>query len=446
MTDWTVSELEEWDKKIVEIATNYGLDWFEIDYEVCDYYDMIGNMSYVGMPSHYRHWSYGKSFEKTHQMYNKGLEGLPYEMIINSDPSIAYLMRENPLPMHILTMAHCVGHSDFFKNNVTFSHTRPETVVARFKNAASRVDSYVKDPSIGVEKVERILDAAQALAYQCNHHLNVKKLTQEELQKKYLRKIQDDESGAYKDFDITAIPLEPDYDVLEFIRDNGRHLEDWEKDLITIVAEETKYFIPQARTKIMNEGWASFWHYKIMNDLPLSQDHHLFFIRSHNQVLRPHTGGLNPYHLGFSIFKKIEETKGLDECFRARECHNDESFIRMYLDEELCQELNLFSFSLKKFKSPQGKRSYKYTVDEISDTESWKDVRETLVQNVAMNNVPKVFVEKIEKADNTLILRHDFDGRELDLDYAEKVHEHLQTLWGDPVKFFTMLEDEVYEF
>ena len=100
MTDWTFDELQQWDKKICKIAKSYGLDWHPIDYEMCDYYDMIGNMAYVGLPTHYHHWSFGKSFEQTHFRYNAGMEGLPYEMIINSNPSISYLMRENDSPMH----------------------------------------------------------------------------------------------------------------------------------------------------------------------------------------------------------------------------------------------------------------------------------------------------------------------------------------------------------
>ena len=135
MSDWTIDDLKKWDEKIRKIAESYNLDWFPISYEICDYYEMIGHMSYHGMPSHYSHWSYGKSFERTHQMYNLGMEGLPYELIINSDPSIAYLMRENPFYLQILIMAHCVGHSDFFKNNRIFENTRPERVVAKMRNS-----------------------------------------------------------------------------------------------------------------------------------------------------------------------------------------------------------------------------------------------------------------------------------------------------------------------
>jgi stage V sporulation protein R len=116
MADWSMDELQDWDDKICELGKELGLDWYPISYEICDYKAMIGAMAYTGMPTHYRHWSYGKSFDRIQTEYDLGMQGLPYEMIINSNPSIAYLMTENPMPTHLLTMAHCVGHSDFFKN------------------------------------------------------------------------------------------------------------------------------------------------------------------------------------------------------------------------------------------------------------------------------------------------------------------------------------------
>ena len=165
-SSWTFADLEKFDSDICDIAEESNLDWFPIVYESCDYYEMIGHMSYHGMPSHYGHWSYGKSFEQTHQRYNLGMEGLPYELIINSNPSIAYLMRENPLYLQVLIMAHCVGHSDFFKNNKEFAETYPERVVARFRNARNRIQGYVENPSIGIDKVEKVLDSMQALQFQ----------------------------------------------------------------------------------------------------------------------------------------------------------------------------------------------------------------------------------------------------------------------------------------
>ena len=170
MSSWTFADLEKFDTEICDIAQEQNLDWFPIIYESCDYYEMIGHMSYHGMPSHYGHWSYGKTFERTHQRYNLGMEGLPYELIINSNPSIAYLMQENPLYLQVLIMAHCVGHSDFFKQNKEFADTDPERVTSRFRTARNRIQGYVENPTIGIERVEKILDATQALQFQINRY------------------------------------------------------------------------------------------------------------------------------------------------------------------------------------------------------------------------------------------------------------------------------------
>ena len=190
-----LEELEKWDEKLVAMAKDYGLDWYPIVYETCDYYEMISTMAYHGMPSHYGHWSFGKSFERTHTMYNAGLEGLPYELIINSDPSLAYLMEENPLYLQVLIMAHCIGHSDFFKNNATFKYTRADLVILRMRNAKRYIDGLIEDPSIGVEKVERILDAAHALSLQVPRRH--KRYIPQEKQREAL--IQDIKGGIYDD-------------------------------------------------------------------------------------------------------------------------------------------------------------------------------------------------------------------------------------------------------
>ena len=149
MSDWNMKDLQLWDDKICDFGKELGLDWYPISYEICDYKEMIGHMAYSGMPTHYRHWSFGKSFDRIQTEYDLGMSGLPYEMIINSNPSIAYLMTENPMPTHLLTMSHCVGHSDFFKNNRMFSETSADTVIERFKDTRYKA----KRP----QKIKRIL-------------------------------------------------------------------------------------------------------------------------------------------------------------------------------------------------------------------------------------------------------------------------------------------------
>jgi stage V sporulation protein R len=430
---WKVEELKEWDDRIIEIAKGYGLDWYPINYEVCDYYSMIGHMSYHGMPTHYDHWSYGKSFERTHQSYNAGVEGLPYELIINSSPSIAYLMRENPLYLQVLIMAHCVGHSDFFKNNRMFKNTRADSVIGRFRAAKKRIQEYVEDPYIGIEKVEETIDACHALQYQILRDGTQRK-THSELVEYYkgLRELDEEKNLILRDLD--EAPLEPDSDIMGFIAEHAK-MPSWKRDIIEIVRDEAYYFMPQIQTKIMNEGWASYWHYTICHDLQLPCEYHIPFLRMHNSVIRPHMGGLNPYHLGFVIFQKIKEVHGLDECFIARESSNDIAFVRQYLTEEICQELNLFSWSEKKDA---------YTIDEISDEEGWKGVRTHMCNSIADAKLPVIKVEEI-MMDGTLVLRHDHDGRDLELDYADRTVEHSKFLWGKNVVLHTIIEGDPWE-
>ncbi len=433
MSSWTNKDLEYWDDKISEIAKSYGLDWFPINYDICDYYEMIGHMSYGGMPSHYHHWSYGKSFERTHQFYNLGLEGLPYELIINSNPSIAYLMRENPLFLQILIMAHCVGHSDFFKHNRMFENTRPDSVVSKFRNAKNRIKSYIENPNIGIDQVERFLDSLHSIKYQTERY-GRERIPHETLKSQKIDSINSKSEKESRFFDIDKVPVEKDYDLLGFFIEHGKFTE-WERDLIEIVRDESLYFIPQIRTKIMNEGWASFWHYKIMNDLSLEENFHIPFLRTHNQVIRPHVGGLNPYHLGFHIFEKLYKEKGLEFCFNVREIHHDESAIRCFLEREDFEELNLFSYSSKKDK---------VSIDEISSEKGWEAVRQDLIKGTGINQIPHIYVEEITPG-GELILYHDHDGRDLDLAYCEKVVDHISYIWNANVKFFTIIEGESWE-
>jgi stage V sporulation protein R len=436
MSDWNFKDLEMWDEKICEIAESHGLNWYPIVYETCDYYQMIGHMSYHGMPSHYGHWSFGKSFERTHQMYNLGMEGLPYELIINSNPSIAYLMLENPFYLQILIMAHCVGHSDFFKNNRMFADTRPESIVSSFRAARKRIQGYIENPNIGIKKVEHLLDALHAIQHQ-TYRFPKKYIPHKQRKKELINLLvtKQEQGEDVSEYDTSSVPLEPEYDILGFIIEHSRKLEEWQRDVIEIVQNESQYFMPQINTKIMNEGWACYWHYTIMHELDLPQKFHIPFLKSHNQVIRPHIGGINPYHLGFCMFQKIKERHGMEECFLAREVHHDVSFIRQYLTQEDCEDLNLFSYGLVK---------NDYMIKEVSDEDGWKKIKNSLISNIGSNTIPIIYVESIEEG-NVLTLHHEHDGRDLELEYAERVVDHISTLWGDVVKLITIIEDEPFE-
>jgi len=298
--NWTLADLEAWDTRIRRHVEEFGLDTYPQEFEVCDQEAMLGYMAYHGMPSHYPHWSFGKSFEQTKTMYSYGVQGLPYEMVINSDPCLAYLMRDNSLCLQVLTIAHVYGHNDFFKNNFTFtSATRASETLASFKTRADRVRRYAEDPSIGPLAVEEWLDAAHALSLNRSRNALTPRLSPADQRARVVRAAEPAADpfaelhlrAEPEPVDLTRTPLEPDPDVLLFIRDHGYGLADWQRDLLTIVDEEARYFVPQIETKIMNEGWASFWHHKIMNALDLPPELHMEFMVRHNQVICPHPGG-----------------------------------------------------------------------------------------------------------------------------------------------------------
>src|SRR5881409_3935405 len=263
-TSYTIKDLEDWNKQILRLAREFGLNPYPQEFELCDHEQMLAYMAYSGMPSHYPHWSYGKSYEKLKTLYDYGVSGLPYEMVINSNPALAYLMRDNSLCLHILTIAHVYGHNDFFKSNFTFRTTRPEFTIGSFKAHADRVRHYVDTPSIGLEKLETFLDAAHSLSLQCRRNLAVKKLS-EEAERERLIAVATPREDPFQRIhrrqeatepDLKRVPPTPDEDLLLFVRDHNPFLQEWERDLLTIVHEEAQYFIPQIETKIMNEGWA----------------------------------------------------------------------------------------------------------------------------------------------------------------------------------------------
>jgi stage V sporulation protein R len=457
MPQYEATDLVEWDERIRAKVAEFGLDCYPQEFEICDHFGMLGYMAYSGMPSHYPHWSYGKAYEKLKTLYDHGVSGLPYEMVINSSPALAYLMRDNTLLLQILTIAHVYGHNDFFKNNFTFRSTRPDLTIELFKAHASRVRSYVEDPTIGIDEVEKLVDAAHALALNCRRNLAIKKLTREEqIDRAYeasrpkadpFFKIHSRQET--KDVDAQKMPLEPDEDLLLFIRDLNPMLAEWEKDVLTIVDEETKYFIPMMETKIMNEGWASYWHKRILESLELPQGLHLEFLVRHNQVVRPIPGQINPYHLGLKIWEDIHRrqtnpTKEEIEKYGApaksgdktileiREVDRDSSFLRRYLTEELMREMDLFKYEA---------RGEDLVVSEVSDEDGWKEVKEALIRDVGANSVPVIKVEDADFGGNrTLYLKHYHDGRDLQLEYAEKTLAYAHRLWRREVALETALQ------
>lgn len=437
--DYRIADLEYYNRLIEEAAGEFGLDAYPQEFEICNYEDMLSYEAYSGMPSRYPHWSFGKAWERKKTFYRYNLIGLPYEMVINSNPCLAYLMKENTLALQVLTIAHVYGHNDFFKNNRLFkAGSRADYTVEMFKSHASRISDYIADPSIGYERVERILDAAHALRFQIYRISQEKHLSPEEIREAHMEKYFKSLSNKDLAARLTSgeeqpnwdkIPLEPEEDILLFLLRNAR-LSEWEKDIINIVRSEAQYFIPQIETKIMNEGWACFWHYKILNHLDLPQSLYLEFIKRHNQVIASRPGVLNPYYLGFKMFSKLEQEG--QEIFHIREQERDVSFIRRYLDQDLGQELNLLEFQ---------KEKHDYVVREISDERGWKKIRDTLIMNVGMNAIPVIRVMEMDRA-KILHLEPEWDGRELLLDYAHQTIKYLARLWGNKVRLRVQINGE----
>ena len=490
MSDYTLADLEHWMEICHRKAMEFGLDCFDQEFEVCDHNQMLGYMAYSGLPSHYPHWSYGKSYEQQKTKYDYGVSGLPYEMVINTNPSLAYLMRDNSLLLQILTLAHVYGHNDFFKNNFTFQTTRPEFALERFKVHANRMRSYVEDPGIGIERVEEILDAAHALSFQRNRNLATQKRDSDQ-QKEKMRQdwlsaedqgeeLDDGSSNeqSYRDA-LRKTPLEPDEDLLLFIRDHNPHLEDWQKDVLNIVDEEACYFIPQIQTKIMNEGWASYWHKKIVESIDLSGELRMEFIIRHAQVLRPHPGGLNPYHMGFKLWDSLriwydgsidrsslredefslfdDMQKDYDErdtippgtgtksghemLFQVRHADRDSSFLRQFLTPVLMKELDLFQHEADE------KDTNTRVITKVSDSENWRGIKDVLVGSVGTGGLPVIKVEDANHSNKRiLLLKHAHDGRDLELNYAQKTLQYVKTLWGNPVALETSINGKAMSF
>lgn len=309
-----------------------------------------------------------------------------------------------------------------------------------FKLDADIIRRYINNPSIGYEKVERILDAAHAIRYQIGRVIGVKKLSHEEIKQSMIKDyeskldnrgiLNQDEKIEFPDLD--KIPIEPEDDVVDFIIKYG-DLQEWERTVLKIVKRETEYFLPQMETKIMNEGWASYTHYNILKELNLPDGLHFEFLKRHNDVIAPIVGGLNPYYVGFKIFEDLDKKYGKEKIFEVREIERDSSFLRRYLTRELCEELNLFEYN---------KRTFDIVVEEVSDEEGWKAIRDNLSYTCGIGGIPYIRVIDLNTKDYTLTLEHVFDGRELELNYAKETLKYIQELWGKKVRLITKDSDK----
>ncbi len=442
-------------EKISGKAREFGLDFYDMRFEICPA-DIIYTFGAYGMPTRYAHWSFGKSFHRLKTQYDYNLSRI-YELVINSDPCYAFILDGNSLIQNKMVAAHVYAHCDFFKNNQWFRHTSRNMVETMARNA-ERIREY--EFKYGRRKVEEFLDAVMALQEHIEPRHDIGKKRKKNNNSVHLPEtpyddlwdigLQKDENPAPK---AKKFPDEPEKDLLGFIAFQAKELEDWERDIIFIVRDEMMYFWPQIETKIMNEGWATLWHSRIMREIEMTEDETIEFAKMNAGILQTAKMGINPYYLGLKIWEDIEKRwetpsdkdkkkygrpggQGKEKIFEVRTAENDISFIRNYLTKDLVQELDLYLFQKI------------YTKWQVVDTE-WEKVREGLLTLLINGGFPYIMIEDGNYQRNgELYLKHCHDGRDLDLYYMEKTLPYVFRLWGKTVHFETVIDDKnlLYSF
>jgi len=477
-SEWTFDLLRRYDEEIAKIAAEYGLDTYPNQIEVISAEQMMDAYSSVGMPVGYHHWSFGKQFLSVEQRYKRGHMGLAYEIVINSNPCIAYLMEENSMTMQALVIAHAgYGHNSFFKGNYLFkTWTNPDSIIDYLVFAKK----YVMDCERrhGEEEVELILDSCHALMnYGVDRYKRPPRLS---LQKERLRQkdreeyLQSQINDLWRTIPRTdtaedaakevLFPSEPQENILYFIEKNAPLLEPWQRELVRIVRKIAQYFYPQRQTQVMNEGWATFWHYTILNTLYdkglVSDGFIIEFLKTHTNVIfqpaynSPYYSGINPYALGFAMMSDIRRicehpteedrrwfpefagadwVKTLDFAMRN---FKDESFIAQYLSPKLIRDFRLFSVL------DDDSDNY-LEVSAIHDDAGYRHVRSALANQYNLSvREPNIQVHNVNlRGDRSLTLRHIQHNRQPLAEDTDEIMKHVARLWGFNVRLETMLED-----
>ncbi|MEF2097093.1 SpoVR family protein [Bacillus sp. CFBP9009] len=439
--------------EITEIATGFGLDFYPMRYEICPS-EIIYTFGAYGMPTRFSHWSFGKQFHKMKLQYDFGLSKI-YELVINSDPCYAFLLDSNSLVQNKLIVAHVLAHCDFFKNNIRFNNTKRD-MVESMSATAERIREY--EILHGKKEVETFLDALLAIEEHIDPSLMRPKLAwtmedeeEEEEIKPTATQYDDLWNLDNKDKPMKSnikkrkkFPPRPEKDIMLFIEQYSRDLTDWQRDIMTMIREEMLYFWPQLETKIMNEGWASYWHQRIIRELDLSSGEAIEFAKLNAGVVQPSRTSINPYYLGLKVLEDIEERydnpteemirlgvkpgSGREKMFEVREIESDISFLRNYLTKDLVMREDMYLFQ------KQGK-DYKI-VDK-----SWEHVRDQLVSMRVNGGFPYITVNDGDFMRNgELYLKHWYEDIELDLKYLEKVMPYIYQLWGRPVHMESVME------
>lgn len=480
-------ELDKYARDIQEIARNAGLDFFETRFELVDFDTMQQIAAYGGFPQRYPHWRFGMEYEKLRKQHVYGL-GKIYELVINNDPCYAYLVADNMETDQKLVMAHVYAHCDFFKNNYWFSKTNRK-MMDDMANHATRIRRHVDRH--GYEKVERWIDVCFTLdnlidPYSPFMQRKAKVQTSDEKRsgekqiegdavryqaKPYMErwinppaiaKREKEEALSQREKKRRQFPEAPMRDVLEFLLDHAP-LEDWESDILSIIREEAYYFAPQGQTKIMNEGWATFWHSRLMTTKILRDDEIITYADHHSGTVHMPPGQINPYKIGVELFRDIEDRwnrgrfgkeyeectsmeearkwdkklgLGMEKIFEVRRVHNDVTFIDEFLTPEFVERFKMYHYRY----DPTTRRMVVVNRD-------FNKIKQQLLFMLTNHMQPYIYVVDGNYANRgELYLAHKYNGVDLDIKYAVETLKNVQRIWRRPVHLQALINDEMVLF
>jgi len=465
-SDWTFDLIEEYNQHIARVAEGYRLDIYPIQLEIITAEQMMDAYASVGMPVNYRHWSFGKHFLATEKGYRRGQMGLAYEIVINSNPCIAYLMEENTMTMQALVLAHAAyGHNSFFKGNYLFRLWTDAHAIVDYLVYAKNYIAECEERH-GQDSVEELLDSCHALMhygvdrYKRPQKLSLAKDLARQREREDYQQTQINELWRTlpkkKEETTTEVeqrfPPEPQENLLYFAEKNAPLLHPWEREVVRIVRKIAQYFYPQRQTQVMNEGWACFWHYTLLNTLydegKLTDGFMMEFLHSHSNVVyqppvsKRYYSGINPYALGFSMMSDIRRicenpteedhrwfpalagTPWLESLDYAMRNFKDESFVAQYLSPRLMREMRLFAVLDDDSRDA-------LEVSAIHDDSGYQYVRQALSRQYDINHrEPNIQVWSVNtRGDRSLTLRHfRSDNRPLG-EGTEEVLKHMARLW-----------------
>jgi stage V sporulation protein R len=448
-------------------AREYGLDFFPVIFELLEFEEVNEIAAKGGFPVRYPHWRFGMEYEHLSKGYAYGLQKI-YEMVINTNPCYAYLLDSNALVDQKLVMAHVYAHCDFFKNNYWFSHTNRK-MMDQMANHAIRIRKHIDRQ--GQREVEDFIDRCLSLENLIDYHAphiqrknggngtannsvtGVKKLKSKGYLDKYINPPEFLEAQRQRKMEealeLQNFPEQPEKDIMQFLIEYAP-IKPWQRDILEIIRVEAYYFAPQGQTKIMNEGWATYWHSKIMTTRVVDDDEIIDYADHHSGTVATSPGQLNPYKIGLELYRDIEDRwnrgrfgkayddcedyytkknwdtglgKGTEKLFEVRKIYNDVMFIDTFLTEEFCRENKIFTYRY----NPVTKKH------EINSRE-FAAIKTQLLTMLTNFGQPYIVVEDANHANRgELMLYHQSSGASLQQDYAEATLENIQHIWNRPV-------------